>query len=119
MARNINKGEKTILLVEDDEVNREIISEILVDMGYTVFDKPDVTSALNIVQKNIPIDLVVTDYHLPDSDGLALVDAVRKVLPHVPVIMMTAYGDVESYIKSMSLEVFEYLNKPLKKDEFE
>ena len=114
-----DEGEKTILLVEDDKGNRTIFAEILTDMGYLVIDKPDVTSALEVVRNTTPLDLVITDYRLPDTDGFTLVDAVRKARPGVQIIMMTAYGNAESYIKSMSLGVFEYLNKPVKKNEFE
>lgn len=114
-----DKGGKTILLVEDDEGNRTIIAEILTDMGYLVIDKSDVTSALEVVRDETPIDLVITDYRLPDTDGFTLVDAMRKSRPGVQVIMMTAYGNAENYIRSMSLGVFEYLNKPVKKKEFE
>lgn len=110
---------KTILLVEDDKGNRTIFAEILTDMGYIVIDKPDVTSALEVVRDATPIDLVVTDYRLPDTDGFTLVDVVRKARPGVQIIMMTAYGNAENYIRSMSLGVFEYLNKPVKKKEFE
>ncbi|HEX9113695.1 MAG TPA: response regulator [Nitrospirota bacterium] len=114
-----DKGEKTILLVEDDKGNRTIFAEILTDLGYMVIDKPDVTSALEVVRNEMPIDLVITDYRLPDSDGFTLVEAMRKVRPGVQIIMMTAYGNAENYIRSMSLGVFEYLNKPVKKKEFE
>src|SRR5512134_558807 len=119
MSASGDKGEKTILLVEDDRENRAIVAEILTDMGYAVIDKPDVTSALEVVRNETPIDLVVTDYRLPDTDGFTLVDAVRKALPGVQIIMMTAYGNADNYIRSMSLGVFEYLNKPVKKKEFE
>jgi two-component system response regulator AtoC len=60
---------------------------------------------------------VITDYCLPDATGLDFVGAMG--VPSVPVIMMTAYGKVENYIKAMSLGVFEYINKPLDKKEFE
>jgi DNA-binding NtrC family response regulator len=114
-----DKEKKTILLVEDDEENRRILTEILTDMGQRVIDKPDVSSALLTVRSAARIDLVITDYCLPDSNGLDFVGAMREVLPSVPVIMMTAYGNAENYIKAMSLGVFEYINKPLDIREFE
>jgi DNA-binding NtrC family response regulator len=51
---------------------------------------------------------------MPGMDGLEFLNALRQKDPAVPVIMLTAYGAVESYLKSLSLGVFEYVNKPIK-----
>lgn len=114
-----DKEKKTILLVEDDEDNRRVMAEILADMGHQVIEMPDVSSALLTVRNSVRIDLVITDYCLPDSNGLDFVGIVRETRPQVPVIMMTAFGNVENYVKSMSLGVIEYINKPVDKTEFE
>ncbi len=114
-----NKIPKTILLVEDDAGNRRILAEILSDLGYKVIDEPDGTSALSAIRQGIDIDLVVTDYRMPDMTGLDLLMTLRKTMPAVPVIMLTAYGSIENYFRSMSLGVFEYINKPIEKREFE
>jgi DNA-binding NtrC family response regulator len=67
----------------------------------------------------VSIDLVITDYRMPDMNGLELVTTLRQILPSVPVIMITAHGDIENYFRSLSLGVFEYVNKPVGKREFE
>jgi DNA-binding NtrC family response regulator len=54
---------------------------------------------------------------MPGMSGIEFLTILRKALPSVPVIMFTAYGDVETYLKSLSLGVFEYINKPVKKNE--
>jgi two-component system, NtrC family, response regulator HydG len=110
---------KTILLVEDDEGNRLITAEILSDLGYEVIAEAGGLSALEVIRRGVTIDLIITDYRMPDMNGLDLVMDLRRILPHVPVIMMTAYGSIENYFKSMSLGVFEYVNKPINKGEFE
>ncbi len=115
----LDKVQKTILLVEDDAGNRRILAEILSDLGYKVIAEPDGTSALSTIRHGVDIDLVVTDYRMPDMTGLDLVVTLRQVMPAVPVIMLTAYGSIENYFRSMSLGVFEYINKPIEKHEFE
>jgi two-component system response regulator (stage 0 sporulation protein F) len=115
----MDKDKKTVLLVEDDEGNRCITAEILKDLGYQVISEAGGSSALSVIKRGVDIDLVITDYRMPDMNGLDLVMELRRILPNVPVIMMTAYGSIENYFKSMSLGVFEYVNKPIGKDEFE
>jgi DNA-binding NtrC family response regulator len=115
----MDKDNKTILLVEDEDGNRRILAEILEDLGYQVISKADGPSALLVIKTGVDIDLVITDYRMPSMNGLDLVMELRRILPNVPVIMMTAYASIENYITSMSLGVFEYVNKPIDKAEFE
>ena len=113
------KDKKTILLVDDDAGNRDGMAEILSAMGYQVLPGADGASALSIIRQSACIDLVITDYHMPDMNGLDLALALRQILPAVPVIMVTAYGSIENYFRSMSLGVFEFINKPINEREFE
>jgi DNA-binding NtrC family response regulator len=114
----IKEVKKTILLVDDDAGNRDIMSEMLSDMGYQVLPGEDAATALSIIQQSTVIDLVITDYQMPDMNGLDLAMALRQILPAVPVIMVTAYSSIENYFRSMSLGVFEYVNKPINTKEF-
>lgn len=115
-----NNGLKTVLFVDDEEETRRIFCEVLSDMGYSVIDKPDGMSALSLIrQGGVVIDLVITDYRMPGMSGLDLATALRHVLPAVPVIMLTAHGDIENYFRSLSVGVFGYVNKPIGKREFE
>lgn len=115
----MDKTRKTILLVEDEPENRRIYEEILNDAGHKVIAEADGESALTIVQEGVLIDLVITDFRMPGMNGLEFITSLRRLLPSVPVIMITAYGDVETYLRSFSLGVFEYVNKPVTKEEFE
>lgn len=115
----VKRGLKTIMFVDDEREARRTFSEVLGDMGYNVIDKPDGLSALTTIRQGVPIDLVITDYRMPDMNGLDLVVTLRQILPSIPVIMMTAYGDIENYFRSLSLGVFEYVHKPIGKKEFE
>jgi DNA-binding NtrC family response regulator len=102
-----------ILVVDDEEGARELFNTILTDEGY------EVTLAINgedgILQfKNALFDLVVTDIKMPGMDGLQLLQEIRKTGSKADVIMVTAYGEVESYLKAMSLGAAEYINKPIR-----
>jgi CheY-like chemotaxis protein len=94
---DMNENKITILLVEDDAGNRETLTEILCDLGYKVIAAPDGSTALIVLRQGNEVDLVLTDYRLPDMTGLDLVKKFRQTLPNVPVIMLTAYGNIELF----------------------
>jgi DNA-binding NtrC family response regulator len=108
---------KTILLVDDDSEVLETLEETLKRAGYDIIPKPDAESALAVIREGVKIDLVITDQHLPGMKGTDLVAALKKAAPTLPVIMLTAYGSVESYIHSMTGGVFEYIHKPVQAEE--
>lgn len=108
---------KTLLLVDDELENLRSLGEILNRFGYTVIAKPDAMSALTVIREGTKVDLVITDYRMPGMDGLEFLMHLKQTLPSVPVVMLTAYGAVETYLKSLSLGVFEYVNKPVKAKE--
>ncbi len=109
---------ETVLVVEDDQDNRETYSEFLTDFGYRVIARPDGASAMSAVREISGIDLVITDYQMPDMNGIDFVRKLRKVLPSVQTIMLTAYGSIETYFRSKDLGVFEFVSKPVRKGEF-
>lgn len=112
-----NSTMKTILLVDDEIEILKSLGEILTRFGYQVIAKQSAQDALSSAKNGASIDLVITDYRMPGMDGLEFLNALRQMNPSVPVIMLTAYGAVESYLKSLSLGVFDYINKPIKAKE--
>ena len=102
-----------ILVVDDEEGARELFNTILTDEGYDVSLANCGEDALDLF-KNNPFNLVITDIKMPVMDGLQLLQEIRKIGSKTDVIMVTAYGEVESYLKAMSLGAAEYINKPIR-----
>ena len=108
---------KTLLLVDDVLEIQRSLGELLKQFGYKVITKSDAQSALSVIREGVSVDLVITDYRMPGMDGMEFLVLLKQLLPDVPVIMLTAYGAVDLYLKSLSLGVFEYVNKPVRAEE--
>lgn len=102
-----------ILVVDDEEGARDLFHTILTDEGYDVSLANGGEEALVLFKSN-PFNLVITDIKMPVMDGLQLLQEIRKMGSKTDVIMVTAYGEVESYLKAMSLGAAEYINKPIR-----
>jgi two-component system response regulator (stage 0 sporulation protein F) len=107
---------KRILVVDDEESSRIGLSKILDKAGYDVIIAEDGREALKKLKQEV-CDLVITDMKMPHMDGIELLKAIKESNSKVGVIIVTAYGEVDSYLEAMNLGAFEYLNKPIKIDE--
>lgn len=107
---------KRILVVDDEENARIGLSKLLAKEGFLVDSVANGYEALNYLRQQ-EVNLIVTDINMPEMNGIAFLKELNKNYPNSNVIMITAYGGVESYIEAMSLGAFEYLNKPVKIDE--
>src|SRR5690242_17150230 len=89
-------GTETILLVEDDNLLRQLTTELLSGAGYTVMEAADSKSAIEIVEKqSAPIDLVLTDVIMPGMSGAELIAPLRSIKPNLAVVFMSGYaGDL-------------------------
>ncbi len=105
----------TILVVEDQIREREALSRLLKSEGYNTIPASNRPEAIDAFKA--PVDLVVCDLRLGADDGMAVLKEWRQTKPSVPVLMMTAYGDIHSAVEAMKLGASDYLTKPLKPDE--
>ncbi len=107
---------KRILVVDDEENARIALSKILTLEGYDVASAGNGYEALNYLRGK-DVELIITDINMPEMNGMAFLRELNRSHPASNVIMITAYGEVESYIEAMSLGAFEYINKPVKFEE--
>jgi DNA-binding response OmpR family regulator len=100
-----------ILVVDDEEVTRLSLAEILSLEGYQVASARSGEEALQKLEKET-FDLVLADLIMKEVDGLQVMEAVKKLSPETVVIMLTAYGTLESAIRAMRQGAYDYLIKP-------
>lgn len=105
-----------ILIVEDEEIQRVSLQDDLVEAGYETMAVGNPKVALEFIRKD-SFDVVLTDLKMPGMDGVTLLEHIKKIQPDTTVIMMTAYGTVESAVRAMKLGAYDYLTKPFSTDE--
>jgi DNA-binding NtrC family response regulator len=110
------RDQKRILVVDDEENARIGLSRLLAKEGFIVDSVSNGYEALNYLRQQ-DVNLIVTDINMPEMNGINFLKELNKSFPKSNVIMVTAYGGVESYIEAMNLGAFEYINKPVKMDE--
>lgn len=113
MTTNSNQG--SILIVDDEKGQREILNVILKKEGYDIVDVPGVREALDQLEKR-EFDLILTDLKMQGQSGLDLLEKVLSDDPQQCVILMTAHGTVDSAVEAMKKGAFDYLEKPLERD---
>ena len=106
----------SILIVDDDEVMQETLSDVLRKRGYELFTVSSGNGALSVIKKNI-IDLILLDMRLPDVDGLEVLKKIKELDTEILVIIMTAYSDVQTAVAAMKAGAYHYINKPFELEE--
>jgi two-component system response regulator AtoC len=105
----------SILIVEDDRTVRRALTDRLGEAGYQVHAAEGIDAGRNVLAET-KLDAALFDIRLKDGDGLELLDEVRAALPHLPVIMVTAFGDSDRTIRAMKAGAFDYVTKPFELD---
>jgi DNA-binding NtrC family response regulator len=108
---------RTILIAEDEEKMRRILEVNLKDQ-YQILLAKDGEEALRLFKEN-EINLLLSDMRMPEKDGLSLLQDVKQLRPEIPVILITAYGTIESAVDAMKKGATDYLLKPIKMEEVE
>ncbi|HLF87024.1 MAG TPA: sigma-54 dependent transcriptional regulator, partial [Nitrospiria bacterium] len=106
---------RTILIVEDKESMAQMLSQTLETEGYHVIWAKDGEEGIEKV-KEAKVDLVVTDIRLPHKSGMEVLNAVKEYNPKIPVIVMTAYGTIETAVKAVKDGAYDFLTKPFEPD---
>ncbi len=110
-------SDKAHILLIDDEKNYLLVLEtLLLDEGYAVTAINDPETALAFLDDS-EVDVVVTDMKMPRLSGRDVLERVKKSWPHLPVLIMTAFGSIESAVEVMKYGAFDYITKPFANDE--
>ena len=105
-----------VLVVDDDDNLRWVLETQLQQMGYQTETAPDGPTALTSIDKNPPA-LVLTDLKMPGMSGLELLERIRRDYPEIPVLIITAFGTIQSAVKAIRAGAYDYLTKPIDYDE--
>ncbi|MEM1185827.1 MAG: sigma-54 dependent transcriptional regulator [Planctomycetota bacterium] len=106
----------TVLVVDDKEMMRDSVSQTLKRAGFAVVQASDGSGALNTIARKRP-DAVITDLKMPGMTGVELLDKIREIDDDLPVVVMTAFGTIQTAVDAMKRGAFDYVTKPFEGDE--
>lgn len=105
------------ILILDDEPNFLLILEaMLSDAGYSITALSDPEMGLAYLDES-EVDVIITDMKMPKLSGQDVLEHVKRNFPHIPVLIMTAYGSIEAAVEAMKVGAFDYITKPFSNDE--
>jgi DNA-binding NtrC family response regulator len=104
-------AKQSVLIVEDEELMRSILRQLLEGSGYEVFSADSAETAIEMFAQN-EIDVTLTDIKMSGSDGLELLDRIKAIDEEAMVIVMTAYSSVDSAVAALRKGAYDYITKP-------
>ncbi len=105
-----------LMVVEDGKSQRKMLVDFLRAEGHSVLEAENGDSALALLKDNL-VDVMLLDYKMPSMDGMEVLEKAREITPEIDVIMMTAYGTVETAVNAMKAGAADYLTKPVDLEE--
>lgn len=108
----------SILIIDDEKSQREILSGFLSKKGYKVYAAESGPQGLKIV-KDEAIDIILSDFKMAEMTGIEILEQVSLINPEISFVIITAYGTVENAVKAMQLGAIDYISKPVNLDELE
>jgi diguanylate cyclase (GGDEF)-like protein len=113
--RDVKLGDKTVLICDDDEHTRNLLTDLCTSSGYKCRQAQDGIEAMSMIAQATP-DLVLLDLMMPRKDGFSVLRALRDQAQYkeLPIILLTAMGDMDGKIRGMELGADDYVTKPFK-----
>src|SRR5690554_776069 len=109
----LNRRQSGQILIVDDDIEMQVLmKEFLLPLGHTVVTYSSAREALDQLASGLSADLIITDINMPNLDGMGFMHHLQGLGIDVPVVVMTAYGSIESAVKSMKAGAQDYLAKP-------
>lgn len=107
-----------ILVIDDEAAQRDVLAGYLKKKGYKIFSASSGREGIEFV-KNNPVDIILSDFKMPDLNGIEVLEEVKKLNPEISFVIVTAYGTVENAVKAMRLGAVDYISKPVDLDELD
>lgn len=107
---------ETILIVDDEKNYLIVLEALLGPEGFEIVTSPNAIDALDLV-RNSDLDLIIADMKMPGMTGMELLEECKKVKPELPVIIMTAYGTIETAVEAMKKHACDYITKPFQNEQ--
>jgi len=107
----VNKSEFRILIAEDDAIVRDVMYKFLTDEGYQVITAGDGITALKLLRLE-DVKLVLTDLRMPGADGMEVLRSAVQMNPRIAVVLLTAYGTLDTALEAMKEGAYDYIVKP-------
>jgi DNA-binding NtrC family response regulator len=118
MEIEMAKHQHHVLVIDDDAAMRSMVSDFICSEGHRVTEAGLASEALIRIEKNedamSSLDLVISDLNMPGMTGLEFITKFRMIAPHVPIILITAFGSIETAIEAIRKGAFDYTTKPFK-----
>ncbi len=102
-----------ILIIEDEAAIRRVLAKILSEESdtYQVIESEDGLEGIELIKKE-DFDLILCDIKMPKMDGVEVLEAVKKIKPEIPIVMISGHGDLDTAVNTMRLGAFDYISKP-------
>ena len=107
-----------LLIIDDEQSQRELLSGYLKKKGFNVYTADSGSEGIKIVNEN-SVDIIFSDYKMPEMTGLEVLEKVLKINPEISFVIITAYGTVENAVKAMRVGAYDYISKPVDLDELD
>ena len=111
-------AQRRIMIVDDDAAQRRLLAEFIGSLGYETVEAGSAEAALEVIRRTLP-DMVLLDVRLPGMNGIEALGEIRKISGELPVLLITAHGDLRQAVEAIKSGADDYLLKPLDLDELE
>jgi len=102
---------RNLMIVDDDAAMRQMLDSLFREQGFAVSDASSAAEALDMASE-VEFDAVLSDIKMPGKSGIELVGELRQIRPETPVVLMTAFGSIDSAVEAMRVGAFDYVTKP-------